>query len=125
MRSADVAEALRPLVAATQGWTEEALTFYVDQLTKLNSPRLLSEAAVMVATNWSSGRRPGLYDILNAYRALSRRQELAAPPPAIGAGRLPTFGEGIAIARWHYAAERKLHGHEPNYDMFIKWTGAI
>jgi hypothetical protein len=125
VRPSDAVEALRPLVAATQGWTEEALTLYVDQLSKLNNPRLLAEAALMVARDWSSGRRPGLYDILNAYRALARRQELAAPPPAIGAGRMPSFHEGITIARWHYAQERKLHGHEPNYDMFAKWVGGI
>lgn len=115
-------EALEPLLAATTGWTDEAVGFYVEQLSAYPNPRILATACLNVARTWRAPRRPPLAEITDAYRAEARRLELMAVP-AVSSGSVCSLERGRAIALASYRAECAARDREPNLAYFRQIVG--
>lgn len=118
MTPEEAGRALRPLVIATEGWTQEAIVFYVEKLGELNDPVALTEACEQVAGAWKAGRRPPLAEITDAYRIKAKRRALRTPQLEAAEAARATLHDGRLIASQEYAAECVRQGREPNWHTF-------
>jgi hypothetical protein len=118
------AAALRPLVIATDGWTQEAITYYVDELVRLEDGEALAAACVAVARWWKAGRRPPLAEVLDAYRVETQRRAALAPRE-LTEGRVVDLAAARLIASQAYAAECVRQGREPNWTTFERVLGGV
>ena len=82
--------ALAHLVVATNGWGDEAVIEYADQLVGLDDPDALTRACKSIARTWTELRRPPLADIIAAYD----REIRSSTPRAIDPARVHCDGSG-------------------------------
>ena len=110
------------LVAATAGWTDEAVTLYVSEAQNYHDPNAFLESCKNLAKRWKENRRPFMYDINVAYQEVLRQRQMdMALPSGEGSGRIVSFEEGIKIATEAYESECKRLGKEPDRAIFEKW----
>lgn len=122
-----VTYAVSLLVGGTGGqasWPDETIELYVHELADacIDGESLIRACRVVVR-DWQSLGRPPLGVIREAYRAEVTRRELDRPALSPGEERIPTFEEGIAIARDAYHAERYRMGLPSSDTHFERWLG--
>lgn len=111
------------LVAATTGWTDEAVVAYVAEIERLEHVEIAGEAAQETIRTWTETRRPPIAVVLNNYRQRLARRELPALNRA-NSRHVPLV-EGIEIARAAYERECRLHGRKPDSGKFDRWLRAV
>lgn len=91
----------RHLVAATTGWTPDAILELTDEITRWGDVECAEAAIDYVRTSWAERSRPPLGWIIRAYNvemdAKRRDAELAAPPAVYEPGPPPKQGREIAF----------------------------
>lgn len=125
MRLEQAEAALSPLIVISNGWDDEAVEFYGEQLARLDYPELLSAACIDVATTWKSTRRPPLGVIMDAYKTQIRHADLPREVEEVTGSPVYSSGEGRRYAAQGYLDECALHGREPNWPFFERLFGAV
>ena len=111
------------LVAATTGWTDEAVELTINECMTLHDPEAFIIGCRNLARTWQDARRPFLYHIRVAYEAELRQQQMDMALP-MGNDQIPEFKDGVAIAWEAYQDECKRVGKEPNRSYFEQWLPA-
>jgi hypothetical protein len=131
IREDEAAQALGILVGGTQGWNDEAVAIYLQQLVNVNDPDALLRTCQHILTVHTDPGRPSLARILDRYRyeeTQNQRRKPPAPPEMKQLGAhtraIPPL-EGIEIARAAYQDECARQGRQPNHQIFDTWARRI
>ena len=128
IREDQAAQALGILVGGTQGWNDEAVAIYLQQLVTVNDPEALTNACHHILTNHTDPGRPSLARILDRYRYEETQNKLRKPPSRepkeVVAGHIRVLPplEGIETARQAYEDECARQGRKPNGIIFDQWA---
>lgn len=110
------------LAVRLNGFDDEVCEAFVEDLIEHNMDWHITNKVVRdVLANWQETYRPAFGVFLGAHRDEQRRREMAAPKRTLGQGELPTWGEGVAIAK---AAYERVYKRPPP-DAFDNWAAAI
>ena len=131
IREDQAAQALGILVGGTQGWNDEAVAIYLQQLATLDDVQALTNACHHILATHDQPGRPSLARILDRYRYEETQNKLRKPTPPreqkqLGAHIrvLPPL-EGIETARQAYEDECARQGRKPNGIIFDQWARRI
>ena len=108
-RAVDLAQRI---VNSTNGWNDPAVIELVREIQTWRDPWCAEAAVEAICHGWTDPRRPTLGYIVKSYNEAmdaKRRREEQARPPSPPSGRIPTFTEGLEIARQAY---REAYGRE-------------
>lgn len=131
IREDQAAQALGILVGGTQGWNDEAVAIYLDQLCQLNDPEALLKTCQHILTVHTDPGRPSVARILDRYRYEETQNQRRKPQPApemkqLGAHTqtIPPL-EGIEIARAAYEDECARQNRPANSIIFDQWARSL
>lgn len=113
------------LVAATQGWNDEAVTVYVDQCMRFNDPNAFVAAMRNLSLHWRGPGRPMMFDVNVAYQTEVRNQEMARAMIPETTGPILALEEGVEVARRAYHEECRRQGRTGTDDIFDSWVQTI
>jgi hypothetical protein len=131
IREDEAAQALGILVGGTQGWNDEAVAIYLQQLVTVNDPQALTNACHHILTHHTEPGRPSLARILDRYRYEETQNKLRKPTPPREQKQLGAHihtippAEGIETARRAYEEECAQQGRKPNGIIFDQWARRI
>jgi hypothetical protein len=116
------------LVAATSLWTAEAIDLFTSELMRMDTD-VGAQAVRNVILNWDRGGHPNLAVIVKEYQSLlsARRRDMGTAIDYSHEHDLPTFEEGIEIAKRAFEAEqrRRFPDREPNWALFGKFAASL
>lgn len=131
IREDQAAQALGILVGGTQGWNDEAVAIYLDQLCQLNDPEALLKTCQHILTVHTDPGRPSVARILDRYRYEETQNQRRKPQPAPEMKQLNAHtriippSEGIEIARAAYNEECARQNRPANTIIFDLWARSI
>ena len=130
IREDEAAQALGILVGGTQGWNDEAVAIYLQQLVNVNDPDALLRTCHHILTVHTDPGRPSLARILDRYRYEETQNQRRKPPaPEMkqlnAHTRIIPPAEGIEIARTAYQNECAKQNRQPNTLIFDIWARSI
>ena len=131
IREDEAAQALGILVGGTQGWNDEAVAIYLQQLVNVNDADALLRTCQHILTVHTDPGRPSLARILDRYRYEETQNQRRKPPAPPEMKQLNAHTriipplEGIEIARTAYQDECAKQSRQPNTLIFDLWARSI
>lgn len=110
--------------AGSGGWTDESIELYMSELEAWDDVAAAQAAVTYLVRSWTDTWRPSLGVITEYYRMerdRNTRQREETAQPAV-TERIPTFAEGVEIARQAYHQQCYLRGRTPDEDFFLAWA---
>lgn len=125
MKREEATAGIAYLVAATQGWDNEAVEVYIFECMRFHDPGAFVAAMRNLALHWSRPGRPMMYDVNVAYQTEIRNQEMARTMIPETTGPILSLEEGVEVARAAYHEECRRQGRNGSNDIFDSWVQTL